>query len=245
MSMEKLKILLVEDNPLEALELEVFAQTAGMTVVGIARSGAQALQLLAEKKPDLAVFDIQLEGELDGIETARIAKTKLDIPLIFLTEDTRTETLRRAARVQAESYLPKPFTERNFLTAIRFALLRFAEKVNHTPAWFSLNDSFFLAYENGYRKIKKEEVLFLKANKEKTTFYLADNQRLTCSMRLGELESKMQHMGFLRVHRSFMINPKNVEGIRKGMLIFPDGLTTSFSPQYLPDPALVFPILEH
>ncbi len=243
--MEKLNILLVEDNPLEALEMEVFAQNAGMTVVGIARSGEQALQLLAEKQPDLVVFDIHLEGELDGIETAQIAKRSLNIPILFLTEDTRTETMRRAARAQAENYLPKPFTERNFLTAIRFALLRFAEEVNHTPAWFALNDSFFLADEDGYRKIKKEEVFFLKASKEKTIFYLANNQRLTCSMRLGELEAKMQHMDFLRVHRSFMINPKNVEGIRKGMLIFPDGLTTSFSAQYLPNPALVFPILGH
>jgi two-component system response regulator (stage 0 sporulation protein F) len=85
----------------------------GLTALGYevreAAGGADALALIAEKKPQLVVLDYMMPG-MDGAETAReIAKIDADLPVIFSTGHAALRTLRQAAG-EGVSILEKPFT---------------------------------------------------------------------------------------------------------------------------------------
>ncbi len=119
------RVLIVEDESIVALDLERRLTSLGFPVVGQARTGAEAEALAREHRPDVALMDIQIKGPQDGIETARRIREELRIPSIFLTAYSDEASLDRAKRSQAYGYLLKPFQERELLIAIELALYKF------------------------------------------------------------------------------------------------------------------------
>jgi chemosensory pili system protein ChpA (sensor histidine kinase/response regulator) len=91
---------------------------------GTARDGVDALQLLADRVPDVILLDIEMP-RMDGFEFANTVKTdpKLrDIPIIMITSRTAQKHRARAAEIGVEVYLGKPFQEDELLRQIRLAL---------------------------------------------------------------------------------------------------------------------------
>jgi len=119
------RVLIVEDESIVALDLERRLTSLGFSVVGHARTGADAERLAREHRPDVVLMDIQIKGPQDGIETARHIRDELRIPSIFLTAYSDEESLDRAKRSQAYGYLLKPFQERELLIAIELARYKF------------------------------------------------------------------------------------------------------------------------
>ena len=91
----KLNILIIEDQFLEAENLSIILKNAGHTVHGIAKSVDQAMGLLKKSNPDIALVDIVLRGELNGIDLARLLDKK-SIPFIFLSANSNATTLEQA-----------------------------------------------------------------------------------------------------------------------------------------------------
>jgi len=118
------KILLVEDELITAQHLKQSLAKLGYNVVGIAATGAAALEAAERAKPDLSVADIRLRGELDGIEVAAQFQRRWGIPTIFLTALADSETLRRAQVVEPYGYLVKPFSADDLHAAIEIGLYR-------------------------------------------------------------------------------------------------------------------------
>jgi two-component system response regulator HydG len=87
-----LKVLIVEDQFLEADNLSIILKNAGHSVLGIAKSVDQAIGLLKKNNPDIALVDIVLRGDLNGIDLARILDKK-NIPFIFLSANSNATTL--------------------------------------------------------------------------------------------------------------------------------------------------------
>ncbi len=115
-------LLLVEDELLVAMDLRRRLEAAGYTVVGVAMSGEDALAQARQLKPGLVLMDIQLQGDLDGIETASRLSTELDLPIVFLTANADVATLARAQAIAPYSFLSKPVKERELRFAIDMAL---------------------------------------------------------------------------------------------------------------------------
>ncbi len=110
--MIKARILIVEDEAILAADLEQVLQRMGHTVVGICASGAAAMRTARDTNPELILMDINLQGPLDGIETARIFKEiGSDVPVIFLTAYADRETVIRVRETEPFGYLLKPFDE--------------------------------------------------------------------------------------------------------------------------------------
>ncbi|HEY9126432.1 MAG TPA: response regulator, partial [Acidobacteriaceae bacterium] len=68
------KILVVEDEPVVALDLQQEVEQLGLTVVGLAESADEALLIAEEDRPDLALMDVRIVGSLDGVQTARLLR---------------------------------------------------------------------------------------------------------------------------------------------------------------------------
>jgi signal transduction histidine kinase len=133
------KILVVEDEAIVAKDIELSLRALGYEVLGIAVTGAAALQQAEEKKPDLVLMDIKLKGEIDGIATAERIRERFDLPVVFLTAFSDEGTLQRAKVTEPFGYLLKPFEERELHTAIQIALYkhRTERRLKESEQWLS------------------------------------------------------------------------------------------------------------
>jgi PAS domain S-box-containing protein len=116
------KILIVEDEPIVALDLHQEIQQMGCEVVGVAESADEALRAVAACRPDLALMDIRIVGNMDGIQTARLLNGMYGIPSIFLTSYSDEPTIARAAHAMPYGYLTKPFQSSELKATLQVAL---------------------------------------------------------------------------------------------------------------------------
>ncbi|PKL60202.1 MAG: response regulator, partial [Methanomicrobiales archaeon HGW-Methanomicrobiales-4] len=105
----KRRILIVEDEAVTSVMLEKTLKELGYEVVGSAFDGAEAINLAREKKPEIILMDIRIQGEMDGIETAKRIYQQYNIPSIYLTAHSDDETIKRAVESGPFGYLIKPF----------------------------------------------------------------------------------------------------------------------------------------
>jgi PAS domain S-box-containing protein len=116
------KVLIVEDEPIVALDLQQELEQLGCEVVGLAESADEALVAAELCRPDLALMDIRIVGSMDGIQAARLLRNTFHVPVVFLTSYSDETTVGRAAREMPYGYLTKPFQSRELKATIRVAL---------------------------------------------------------------------------------------------------------------------------
>jgi response regulator NasT len=120
------RILIAEDNDLVSLTLEEQLKGLGYDVIGIARTGQEAVDLATRLSPDLVLMDIRMP-EIDGTEAATRINSQRSTPIIMLTAYADKETIRKAEVAGVLGYLVKPVTEADLPPAINVALARFRE----------------------------------------------------------------------------------------------------------------------
>ena len=117
------KVLIVEDERIVARHLRQRLSLLGYQV-SIATGGLQALDQISNYRPDVVLMDINIEGDIDGIETSARIPAGLQVPVIYLTAYSEEATLERARKTQPHGYLVKPFSERELHATIQMALER-------------------------------------------------------------------------------------------------------------------------
>lgn len=118
------KILIVEDSEIVAEDLCVKLSQEGYDVCGVVSRGDDAIDYARRLCPDLILMDINLEGEIDGIEAAQKIRRENETPLVYLTGLADKATLARAADTRPSAYLLKPLDLRQILTTITLLLER-------------------------------------------------------------------------------------------------------------------------
>jgi len=124
--MHKLRIVIADDEPIILLDLRQMLEELGMSVVGEASDGAQAVEKVRTLKPDLAILDVKMP-EMDGIEAARILHEERLAPVILLTAYSDAELIQRAKQAGVYGYIVKPFKQADLTPAIEVALARYQE----------------------------------------------------------------------------------------------------------------------
>ncbi|MGQ9643634.1 MAG: ATP-binding protein [Ignavibacterium sp.] len=107
--MNKIKILVVEDEAIIAKSIESKLLKGGYEVVDTVYTGNDAIKSALEKNPDIILLDIKLKGETGGIEAAEKIKQVKDIPVIYLTSYTDEDTFEKAKLTEPAAFLSKPF----------------------------------------------------------------------------------------------------------------------------------------
>ncbi|GAB1484074.1 hypothetical protein MASR2M78_28910 [Treponema sp.] len=120
------KIAICEDEHIVALDIKRHLERFGYQILGTYASGEAIIELCTREKPDLILMDIQLQGEIDGVEAARSIYDTYAIPVILLTAFADDATIARAKDSRPFGYIIKPFEERELKTAIEIALYRHA-----------------------------------------------------------------------------------------------------------------------
>jgi hypothetical protein len=135
----KRQILVVEDEGLIAADIQMRLERLGYPTPGIAGSGAEALECARSKPFDLVLMDIRLKGEIDGISTAHMLKSELDMPVVFITAHADQETLERAKLTEPLGYLLKPITDADLRSTVQIALYKaeMEQRLRTSEAWLS------------------------------------------------------------------------------------------------------------
>ncbi|MBD0257586.1 MAG: sigma-54-dependent Fis family transcriptional regulator [Cytophagales bacterium] len=114
------KILIVEDQFIEANNLQMILERAGYRVCSIAHSVPVAMDIIAAEKPDLVLLDIYLQGPLTGIDLAHVLKQK-NIAFVYLSANSNAEILEAAKATRPYGFLVKPFREKDVLVTLDIA----------------------------------------------------------------------------------------------------------------------------
>lgn len=117
-----MKILIVEDDRIIAYSLKLMITQFGHEVLGILEAGEAVLESVRKAMPDLIIMDIKLAGEMDGIEAAQAVLKHFSVPIIYLTGNSDSATLKRSESTKSSAYLMKPITKGMLRSAIEEVL---------------------------------------------------------------------------------------------------------------------------
>ena len=132
-------ILIVEDERIVAMDLQQTLQELGYDVPAIASSADDALHRAAERRPDLVLMDIRINGPRDGIETAALLKAQFDVPVVYLTAHADDGTLERAKHTEPHGYLLKPVKAAELRSVLEVSLHkhRIEVRLRERERWFA------------------------------------------------------------------------------------------------------------
>ncbi len=120
--MKKARILVAEDERIIAKDIQTTLEALGYEIPEVVSVAEEVVEKADELRPDLVLMDIQLSGDLDGVEAAARIRGHLQIPVVFLTAHSEDATLDRAKLTEPYGYLVKPVNERELRITIDMAL---------------------------------------------------------------------------------------------------------------------------
>lgn len=117
------KVLIVEDQFVEANDLQLMLTKAGYEVCGIARSVPIAQEVIKKERPGLVLLDIFLKGKLTGVDLAKQLRED-NIAFIYLSANSNEEILSEAKTTEPYGFIVKPFREKDLLVTLEIARYR-------------------------------------------------------------------------------------------------------------------------
>ena len=212
----KVKVLVVEDEWITSEEIKEVMLQNGFDVIGQAVDANTVHQIIEKDTPDVILMDINIKGNVDGIELATQIREKLNCAIIFLTAYDDDYFLRRAQKVAPASYLVKPFQAKNLTVAVKMAIQNISKDSENSEddkeTSFFVDDRIFIRENNRFTKMRVEDLYYAEAVGSYCEVHTKD-QKYVLSMNLKSFEQKLDHPQFLRIHRSFLVNTRKVDAI--------------------------------
>lgn len=103
--------MVVEDEGVVSIDIRKMLKKAGYSIAAVAFQGKEAIVKAEQSCPDLVLMDIGLKGDMDGIETAKRIRDRLDVPVVFLTGFADDATMAKAQEVNPSGFIIKPINE--------------------------------------------------------------------------------------------------------------------------------------
>ena len=252
------RILIADDEPVALERLRgAVACVPEAELVGSARDGREALQMIRERTPDIVVLDIQMP-HLSGLEVMTSLASLANVPeVIFLTAYDQHAV--GAFELQAADYLLKPVPFERFRTAVRRAGARlqarsadqrFAELSTLIASLQARADGpepgyereFWVKLRDGLARVPVENVDLIEAEGDYVVLHTKDGSHLI-KQSISGLEARLDPARFARVHRSTIVNLAMIKTLRRRgkrslSLVLQSGAQVAVGPSY------VEPVLE-
>ena len=149
--MKPARIMIVEDDALVVRDLKISLEALGYCVCASTNSGEGAIIKAEQDRPDLVLMDIALKGEMDGIASAAVIRSRFGIPVVFVTGYADDGRLEQAKLTYPFGYILKPFQDRDLKITIEMALYTAqvdTERRNTEEALRESEERFRHAFEN-------------------------------------------------------------------------------------------------
>ncbi|VXD13732.1 LytTR family DNA-binding domain-containing protein [Marinoscillum sp. 108] len=217
---EKINIYIVEDEAITVATIKSYLHQVGYEVCGVADEATAAWKDIQSMEVDLAILDINLIGEKDGIWLAQKIHELGTIPFVFLTAYGDRKTVESALTFKPDGYLIKPFEEMELYTAIKIALEAFANRSTSPPPAetdnMMVNESLFIKDEHILVKLTVDEIQFVKSDGNYLELHLSGKRHLIRS-KLVDFAQRLP-ANFIQVHQRYLVNLSKVEVIGNGYL---------------------------
>jgi DNA-binding LytR/AlgR family response regulator len=217
--MEHTKILIVEDDPLFALELTRIVEEVGYRVAACFDNALSVLDWLSQSAsiPDLALLDISLKGEPDGIG---LAERLPGIPIIFITSADVPHVYQRARQLKPHGYIVKPVGKLTLQSIVESALVRGPGPAINSQDDYDgqkeqpFDDHLFLKNLKGERtKVEFKDIGIIESDGNYCTIQTRNLNRFVLKISMKRLSNQLPGSIFMQVHRNFMINTTLMENI--------------------------------
>ena len=220
-----IKIFIVEDEMIIAANISLQLSKLGYEISGIVSKGEEAILHIKENKPDIILLDIQLKGELDGIETAKLILKKQDIPIIYLTANVDDAHFKRAKETKPYAFISKPFKKLDLQHAIELTINRInTEEVpkeiidEKNTSQLVLNDCIFVRDHEKMVKVYIKDIYYIQADRNYSRIHAKNGENLLV-MTLKEIDEKLPDEHFLRIHRSYIVNLAHVDEVASSHVV--------------------------
>lgn len=127
--MNTVKILVVEDESIVALDIKFRLNSLGYRVLAIVSNGDDCMKMIEQERPDLILMDIIIKGDHDGIYFAGLIRQKYNIPVVYLTAHSDGATIERAKKTSPYGFIIKPFELKELRSTIEIALYKYQSEL--------------------------------------------------------------------------------------------------------------------
>lgn len=214
-----LNCIIIDDEPLAAELLASYARkTLFLNLIGVFNSAVEGIKVIRENRVDLIFLDIQMP-ELSGLEFARILPKETKI--IFTTAFSQYAV--DGYKANAIDYLMKPVSYDDFLAGANRALEWFRSIRQSENA----SDDRFIFVKSEYKlvKIMFDDILYIEGLKDYVKIYLTDGREPVMSlMNMKKIEESLPRPEFMRIHRSYIVHMKKIEGIDRFRVVIGDAV---------------------
>jgi DNA-binding LytR/AlgR family response regulator len=212
-------ILIVEDEMIIAANISLQLTHLGYEVTGIIPRAEEVLLHIGQQIPDIILMDINLKGDLDGIEVVHLIQKEYKIPIIYLTANSDEANFNRAKATNPYAFVSKPFKKLDLQRAIELTLIRIQEEKNSeknldlaSQEPFILSDCIFVRSHDKMVKVCINNILYIEAERNYCKIHCKDKEHLLV-MTLKDVEEKLTANNLMRIHRSFIVNLHHIDEI--------------------------------
>ncbi|MEQ1797302.1 MAG: response regulator [Lacibacter sp.] len=223
--MPGIKVMLVEDDWIIAKEIAYNLQDLGFEVAASVDNAEEAYRQIKTLQPDLVIVDIDLSGEMTGIDLAKQLKQDGSTPFIFLTALADSQTIEKAKLAEPYAYLVKPVSPETLYSTIEITLHNAAKRntdiaASGTSIKENLNydDGIFVKNKKRLEKVLLKDILWVEAYDIYAMIKSTTGQYLL-SQSLKAVEEKFPSTHFIRAHRSFLVNKEKIDAIEENDII--------------------------
>jgi len=237
--MQKIRTLLVDDEELSRLTLSNFINkyTPEIQIEAEAENIKQAKQLILELKPDLVFLDVEMPfgNAFDLLEEL----SEIDFQVVFVT--AYSHYALKALNFSASYYLLKPIDIDELVAAVAKVKEHLNDKQHKLHTEILLQNiknenslqRLVLPMLEGFEVVKTKDIVLCHADGNYTEFYFTDGNKKIVSRNLKFFEALLQDHGFLRVHKSYLVNLNEVTAYQKGkggLLVLSNAMEVEVSP---------------
>lgn len=209
----KARVVIVEDEPLIADDLQSILEENGYEMVGMADNANDGIELAKSTSPDLMLLDINIKGAIDGIMLAELLNKEFQIPFIFISSYTDDQTIGKVKVLNPAGFIVKPFEDREVVTSVELALHNVATETDEVNEVHDVTqENLFVKHNSQLVKIRQEDILWAEAYDNYCYVNLPEKRYLLPST-LKAIEGRLDQERFVRIHRSYLVNLGRIEVI--------------------------------
>jgi DNA-binding LytR/AlgR family response regulator len=212
--MDKLQVFIFEDEA-EQIEILQLILADDYKISGIATNYEEGTKLLAENIPDIAILDIFMNDEREGIRFAEYIQKKYTIPILFLTNSKDTLSFAQAKQHNPYNYLLKPVEPQSLKFAIELAFEKHTNQVGHLStkeeATLQLDNKLLIKKGNTLVKVLVSAILYIESD-DKYCYIHTENNRFLVQKSIRSFVSTLPE-SFMQLHRKYIVNTDQIQSV--------------------------------
>lgn len=208
-----IKCIVVDDEPLALSQIEQYVKnTPLLEFKGSFETAIDALSFLRENSVDLMFVDINMP-QITGLEFVEALSSKIKV--IFVT--AYREYALEGFNLDAADYLLKPLSYASFLKSVEKVSSRYFDAEHN-----AINDSGYIFVRSNYRSVRIDfnNILYIESKREYLDIVLSNGEVITTHGSMNSIFEKLPADGFLKVHRSYIVNKQKISIVERNTIVF-------------------------